>query len=88
MWRIERSVVPPILRMRSARASIAAKTFPLMLVEEKMVVAKVWSRDVPLGFALDQLRQNFNDLARCVAELSPFSPAPVVDAGSSRQARQ
>jgi hypothetical protein len=30
-----------------------------------------------LGFALDQLRQHFKDLARCVAEFSPSDPASI-----------
>jgi len=32
-----------------------------LVVVAQLGLAKVWSRDVPLGFALDQLHQNFND---------------------------
>jgi hypothetical protein len=39
-----------------------------------------------LGFALDQLRRNFSDLARCITEFAPTDSAPVakVAANSSR----
>ena len=36
-----------------------------------------------LAFALDQLRRNFNDLARCVAELSSSGTAPIADVSAS-----
>jgi uncharacterized membrane protein YccC len=48
------------------------------------------TRDLPADtvehiFALDQLRQNFNDLARCVAEFSPSEAASIANiAASSR----
>jgi uncharacterized membrane protein YccC len=39
-----------------------------------------------LGFALEQLRRNFNDLGRCITEFAPTDPAPVakVAANASR----
>ena len=36
-----------------------------------------------LGFALEQLRRNFSDLGRCVAELAPTRSAPVAKAAAN-----
>ena len=41
-----------------------------------------------LGFALDQLEQNFNDLARCVAESAQTGAAPPAVAAVSKPSPQ
>ena len=48
MWPIERSVVPPILRTRSAISSVVAKISVGLFVEHQVVVAEVGAADVPV----------------------------------------
>jgi hypothetical protein len=43
---IERMVVPPSLRTRSARSSVVS-IFGL-LVEQKMITAEMWTADMPM----------------------------------------
>ncbi len=48
IWPIERMVVPPILRTRSARISTLASICVGLLVEQQMVVAEMRAADVPV----------------------------------------
>ena len=48
MWPIERSVVPPILRTRSAMSSVAAKISVGLLVQHQVVVAEMRAADMPM----------------------------------------
>jgi len=51
-WRamspIERKVVLPVLRTRSAIASVVAKDLRRLIVEQQMIVAEMRPRDVPV----------------------------------------
>ena len=48
MWPIDRSVVPPILRTRSAIRSMLARMLLGLLVEQQMIVAEMRTADVPV----------------------------------------
>ena len=48
IWPIERSVVPPILRTRSASSSVDAKICVGLLVEHQMIVAEMPAADMPM----------------------------------------
>ncbi len=59
IWPIERSVVPPILRTRSAISSVDAKMLGGLFVEQQMVVAEMRPADVPveiLGLEIERER--------------------------------
>ena len=45
---IERSVTLPVLRTRSAIASVIAVDLRRLIVEQQMIVAKMRARDVPV----------------------------------------
>jgi uncharacterized membrane protein YccC len=70
---------PPLDAVETALDAFAA--------EIAAVRREGWTRDLPiddveriftLGFALEQLRRNFNDLARCLAEFAQPANAPLV----------
>ncbi len=48
IWPIERSVLPPTLRARSAMASVVAEDLVALVVEHQVIVAKVRARHVPV----------------------------------------
>ena len=48
IWPMERSVVPPILRTRSAISSVVFQDFLGLLVEQQVVIAEMWSAHVPM----------------------------------------
>ena len=69
IWPIERSVVPPILRTRSAISSVVAKICSDLLVEQQMVIAEMRAADVPveiLGLQVERKRvgQDLIELGR------------------------
>jgi uncharacterized membrane protein YccC len=75
---IARSDPPPLDAAAGALEAFAAE-IELLRREGSLrdLPSDVLERIFTLGFAFEQLHRNFNDLARCVAELAP-SPAPAV----------
>ena len=72
---IERSVVPPILRARSATSSVIAKIWSDVLIQKQMVIAEMGSAHVPVEILrLQESAKTSASRCRRAAEISetPF----------------
>jgi hypothetical protein len=80
---------PPLDAVAAALDGFAAEMAALRREGLTRTLTLEWvERIFALGFALDQLEQNFNDLARCVAESAQTGAAPPAVAAVSKPSPQ